>query len=71
MTLKKINKELADLGFQERLARGNGYFYFYDGDASAWPQTGVYVYRLRDLSLEQWIEEAQLLREQYNEYILP
>lgn len=58
LTLNQINAELARLGYEERLARGHDYFFFYDGNAHNWCESGVYgVYRLSALSLEQWISE--------------
>jgi len=56
LTLKRINQEIARRGGKERLVRGLGYFYFTDGDAASWPRSGVYVYRLGQLTLDQWIK---------------
>ena len=56
LTLKQVNKALAPLG-EERLYKGEGYYYFADGNAHMWEQCSVYVYTLNQLTLEQWLEE--------------
>ncbi len=57
MQLRTINNSLAVRGVKERLIKGNGYFYFSEGDASRWHSTSVYVNRLKALTLEQWLNE--------------
>ena len=57
ITIKKINTALAKAGYEEKLTKGEGYFYFYDGDASTWYQSGVYVNYLGALSIEDWVAE--------------
>jgi hypothetical protein len=37
---------------------GHGYWYFIDGDSHMWRQSGVYIYRMNDYTLEDWIEAA-------------
>lgn len=57
--LKTLNKELAKLG-QVELVKGEGYFYFNGKSVDQCKEQGVYgVYRLNDLTIEQWIEEAK------------
>jgi hypothetical protein len=34
LTLKAVNEELAKRGHQARLEKGDGYFYFWSGDAA-------------------------------------
>ena len=58
ITLRTVNKAIAHLGDIE-LVKGNGYFYFVGEDVNVWAE-GVYVYRLNELSLERWIEEAKV-----------
>lgn len=61
LTVKMVNKAIADRGHSEELVKGNGYWYFAEGNAHLWPATSVYVYSLNDLTLEGWLEEhAQL-----------
>jgi hypothetical protein len=62
ITLNAINTELARLGYAERLFRGEGYFYFGEGEADGrWPSSSVWVYRLSQLSLDEWIQEYRRL----------
>jgi hypothetical protein len=63
LTLRIVNQKLKELGYNEILCRGNGYFFFAEGDSSIWPMSGVYgVNNINDLSLEQWIEEHKNLK---------
>lgn len=59
-TINKINRELAPHGVA--LARGVGYFYFYDLDGSpnfyADHIPSVFSCHLRAMSLEDWIDHA-------------
>lgn len=65
VTLRRVNEALAAQGAAERLERGNGYFYFIEGDAPSWPSTMVVVSRLGSLSIEDWINEWRTLRATY------
>jgi len=40
------------------LMKGDGYFWF-DGEAVDTNATGVYVYRVTDLTVDEWISEAK------------
>ena len=62
ITLRTVNKAIAHFGDIE-LVKGNGYFYFVGEDVNVWAE-GVYVYRLNELSLERWIEEAKAVLEE-------
>jgi hypothetical protein len=62
LTLKQVNNKLATMGYAERLVKGDDYFYFAEGEASGWPMTIVFVPRLNDLTLNQWLHEHALLR---------
>lgn len=59
---QSVNKAIRALGGAEKLVKGEGYFYFTGGEAASWPATSVYVYRLHDLSLAEWVEEYKSLR---------
>lgn len=59
LTINLINKNLP-AGYE--LVRGEGYFYFFGGDSASWEQSGVYVNRLNDLTLEQWLDEFNYLK---------
>lgn len=60
MNIRTVNKAIAEAGIRAQLVRGTGYYYFVGDDVSLARETGVYgVYRLNDLTLEQWLEEAR------------
>lgn len=61
VTMKAVNEAIRALGGEEKLVRGAGYFYFIEGKAHTWFGSMVCVYRLADLSLEQWIESYREL----------
>ena len=61
-TINRINKNLKILG-DIQLVKGEGYFYFV-GDSVNVSANGVYVYRLNELPLERWIEEAKAVLEE-------
>ena len=56
-SIKDVNNYLKKKGVKEKLAKGRGYFYFYDGGASGWYESGVYVYHIDELSLDDWYDE--------------
>lgn len=60
-TLRTVNSALRRAGHEERLVRGEGYYYFADGAAHTWPQSGVYVYRVGELSVDQWLAQRDAL----------
>ena len=62
ITIKQIDKMLESKGVAERLYRGKDYFYFYDGDSYAWPETMVYTTRLNNYTLDGWWENYKRLR---------
>jgi hypothetical protein len=61
-TLSQINKAISNLGDIE-LVKGNGYFYFV-GLSVCVHALGVYVYSVKDLTLQQWVEEAKAIQVQ-------
>jgi hypothetical protein len=62
LTLKAINDELRRLGHDVHLEKGDGYFYFWKGDANDWLDRTVKVTKVGSLSLEQWIGEYDRLK---------
>lgn len=56
-SIKDVNDMLRKKGVKEKLTKGRGYYYFYGGDAAGWYESGVYVYNINDLSLDEWWEE--------------
>jgi len=71
ITLKKLNKEIKAVSPYLSLAKGDGYYYFYSDDKelglflSGLPTTGVYVYKLNQLTLDEWVKEASYLLQGY------
>lgn len=59
ITIKQINTAIRSISgnHTSELVRGDGYFYFAGELESSWPHGGVYVPRLGDLSLDEWVEE--------------
>ena len=62
MQLRTLNKELAKINANLELEKGDGYFYFvFDCDCPGnqiWETHSIYVNNLNQLTLDQWIEEA-------------
>ena len=50
-------------GIKARLEKADGYFYFWTGEAEDWLDRTVRVPTLHSLTLDQWIDEFQKLRE--------
>jgi len=63
ITLKTVNEEPARLGNHAQLAKGDGCFYFWTGDAADWLDRTVKVPTLSTLTLEQWIGEFRRLKD--------
>jgi len=57
VTLAQVNKVISSLG-SIKLFKGSGYFYFI-GESVDTSLAGVYVNAIRELSLDDWIEEAK------------
>lgn len=65
ISIKTVNNALKKLGHEEKLCKGNGYFYFYDGNADNWYTSSVGVYTINQLTLDQWIESFLRLKEDH------
>jgi len=63
ISFKTINSELEQRGSQAVLAKGDGYFYFWGGEAADWLDRTVRVPTLDSLTLDQWMEEFQKLKD--------
>lgn len=61
VTRAQVNKAIKNLG-QIELIKGNGYFYFV-GDSVSVDASGVYVNSIGQLTLDQWIAEANAVME--------
>ena len=62
LNLKAVNEELARRGHRVRLAKGDGYFYFWSGEAVGWLDRTVIVPKISSLTLVQWVDEFLKLR---------
>ena len=69
ISLKVINSELERLGAHAVLASGDGYFYFWGGEAADWLDRTVQVSTLSSLTLEQWIARYRELTEKNRELL--
>lgn len=61
LTLKALNNALSVNGIEDELVKGDGYFYFWGKKASTWYCSSVMVFRLNDLTVEQWIAEYRFM----------
>ena len=52
-----VNSVLRKLGFKERLAKGKDYYYWHSGDAERFAESGVYVYRIQQMTVENWVRD--------------
>ena len=60
ITINNINKALEAAGIKGELVKGEGYFYFFGESFDGCVEQGVYgVFRLTDLSVERWVQEAK------------
>jgi len=62
ITLKAVNDELARLGYDARLEKAGGYFYFWTGEAAEWLDRTVQAEKISQLTLEQWVAEFERLK---------
>lgn len=62
VSLTAVNSALKQIGADETLVKGKGYFYFIGGESTEWNQQSVYVFSIKELSIEQWITEYQNLK---------
>lgn len=63
LKLNAVNAELQRQGYTARLAKAQGYFYFWSGEAADWLDRTVRVPRIGDLLLEQWVGKFLELRQ--------
>ncbi len=68
LTIKAVNRAIAQAGHKETLERGDGYFYFRGGEADNWIAVSVHVYALNHLTLGQWLESLEALRAANNSH---
>lgn len=56
-TVADVNKILSRAGHPERLCKGEGYVYWHSGTAHEWPESIIYVYRLTELTIREYLED--------------
>ena len=61
-TLQAVNKHLEKQGIPERLFKGQGYYYFAEGQAHTWYATAIYINTLKFFTLDQVMEEYLSLK---------
>ena len=61
LTIKHIDRAFKDCSLPVVLRRGKGYFYLVYDDGDYLETHSVYVYRLNQLTLDNWIDEAREL----------
>jgi len=69
LILKTINDELRRLGHDVYIEKGDGYFYFWKGEANNWLDRTVNVPKVSSLTLEQWIGEFNRLKKLNDEML--
>lgn len=60
-SIAQVNAFLKSKNIEERLNRGGGYFYFSKGKSYNWPSNSVYVYRIDDMTFQDWYDEYKRL----------
>lgn len=60
-----VNNAIRDAGGAEILVKGEGYWYFMEGEAHKWPRTMVEIHRLNHYTLQQWVEVWREYRDEY------
>ena len=71
VTIAAINAAVKKKGWKERLTRGEGYFYWYGGDAAGFYESGVYVFNLNDLTITEWLQDLAEKKKKYSTEELP
>ena len=59
LRLSTVNKEIKNLGFDCKLVKGNGYFYFMVLIFDKVKDSCVYVNSLNQLTMQQWLFELK------------
>ena len=71
ITLKAVNEELARRGHRVLLEKGDGYFYFRTGEAADWLDRTVQVYKVNDLSVDEWVARFEELQRKNRSVLTP
>lgn len=67
LTLKKVNKLLAEKYPDLELECGEGYFWVCGVGTENWYETMIYADKLNHLTIDQWIESVEYLIEKNKE----
>jgi hypothetical protein len=62
LTIKAINAELEKRGHDAQLEKAGDYFYFLAGETTDWLDRTVRVPKVSSLTLDQWVEEFEKLK---------
>lgn len=61
-TINAVNRAIAEAGFEAELVKATGgYFYFAGPAVELAHETGVAVYRLSDLTVDQWVSRLRAI----------
>lgn len=61
LTLKQINKEVAKEFPGYEVIKAKDYFYVWGPNGELWDSTMIYVCRVNDLNLLQWMHDIRLM----------
>jgi hypothetical protein len=67
-TVASANAALKAAGYKERLKRGNGYYYFYDGDATKWFSSSIPTNSIASYTSSMIIRERNQLANDYRNF---
>jgi hypothetical protein len=62
ITLPQVNNALRKAGIKDELVKGEGYFYFMGDEASGWRDSAVHVFRLNEMTVQQWVDQYKELK---------
>lgn len=61
ITIKQVNAELRRLGWMAEIGKSHDCFYVYGDSVKYAYSTLIPVFRLNQLTLEQWVEEVKII----------
>lgn len=67
LTCKAITKAVHAAGIRAEAVKGDGYIYFIGPDTESAYTASVFVPRLGDLTLEQWVEQARAIKQDHQQ----
>ena len=66
ITIKSVNKMIASKGILAEIVKGDGYYYFTGSDVELAEYTSVYVFKLNDMTMQQWSESIDSIVADHN-----